>query len=487
MATKTWNGTDGQFNSALDWSSGTVPVPGDMAVINAGTVTSTQPLQAGLVVALVATSSTVPALVLRDADIAAGATVHGETAASAASLRLTGQVRNAGNITFDGAGGTTVIGVQDDGNGVAGRFENDGGLSLVGQTAYLASQSTAAAGSFVNNGVVSVRGDTTAYVNAPVSGAGQIRVGDGNGLQLSAAVGAGQRIILEPGTGASQLRLTDAGEYAGVISGFGASDVIRLTSGRWDSSSVSSANGTSTLSLTLAGAAVARVAFEGAYTAANLSLSSSYDPSTAQQTTVLSTTVADRTPVIAFTDTTNSVSGIEAAKAYIGPVAGLQWEYLWSSPDAVAMAAQVPNVFLHGGPGGDALLAKSGSNVLDGGGGSNFLVGASGSDGGADTFFVDGRGGVETWSTIVNFHPGDAATIFGFHAGTSTLPWTASDGAPGSMGATIHSELNGAGTGVNGSMTFAGIDLATVQSHFAITTGNVGGSDYLLIQYLRPA
>ena len=56
----------------------------------------------------------------------------------------------------------------------------------------------------------------------------------------------------------------------------------------------------------------------------------------------------------------------------------------------------------------------------------NFWIGGNGADGGADTFFVDGCGGVVTWSTIVNFHHGDMATIFGFPAGTSTLPLTAS-------------------------------------------------------------
>jgi serralysin len=47
---------------------------------------------------------------------------------------------------------------------------------------------------------------------------------------------------------------------------------------------------------------------------------------------------------------------------------------------------------------------------LDGGTGSNFLTGGSGTD----TFFVDNRGvSADTWSTIVNFHNGDATTIWG--------------------------------------------------------------------------
>ena len=152
------------------------------------------------------------------------------------------------------------------------------------------------------------------------------------------------------------------------------------------------------------------------------------------------------------------------------------------------MGAQVDNMFLHGGSGDDALSALGGTNVLDGGGGSNFLVGGTGADGGTDTFFVDGRGGAVTWSSIVNFHQGDSATIFGFTQGTSTLPLTANDGAAGYTGATIHSELAGAGTGVNASITFAGISAADAQDvsqggKFTYSYGVTGGANYVNIAY----
>lgn len=100
-----------------------------------------------------------------------------------------------------------------------------------------------------------------------------------------------------------------------------------------------------------------------------------------------------------------------------------------------------------------------------------------------DTFLVDGRaGGGVTWSTVVNFHRGDAVTIFGF-PGTSTRPWTAVDGANGYQGATIHSELGGAGTGVNDSVTFAGVSLADAQNKFTISQGTVGDTPYLYVAY----
>ena len=52
--------------------------------------------------------------------------------------------------------------------------------------------------------------------------------------------------------------------------------------------------------------------------------------------------------------------------------------------------------------------------MLDGGDGSNFLTGGKlGS--GTDTFFLDARNAsANIWSTVSNFHAGDAVTLFGF-------------------------------------------------------------------------
>ena len=232
---------------------------------------------------------------------------------------------------------------------------------------------------------------------------------------------------------------------------------------------------------------IASIPFSGQYQQSDFSVA--FTDFGNGQSNLQITTNARPAQIINITDATLNLSTTAAGTAYTGPVAGLQHEYIWSSPDAVAISTNVPSVFLKGGAGVDAIAVTGGTNVLDGGGGSNFLVGGTGASS-ADTFFVDGRGGVETWSTIVNFHQGDTATIFGFHPGTSTLPFTASDGADGYKGLTIHSELNGAGTGINGSMTFTGLDQATADAHFSITSGTLlpgtaDAIDYLLIQYNR--
>jgi hypothetical protein len=185
----------------------------------------------------------------------------------------------------------------------------------------------------------------------------------------------------------------------------------------------------------------------------------------------------------AYEDMNTGTSGTSAGTAYSGPVSYVQHQYIWNGTDGVAMTANTGSVFMHGGPGEDALTAISGSNVLDGGAGSNFLVGASGTDGGFDTFFDDGRGSQITWDTLVNFHHGDAVTIFGFSGGLSTMQWADGQGATGYAGATLHSELGGAGTGINASVTFAGLSVSDALAKLTISTGNVEGNAYLYLKY----
>jgi Ca2+-binding RTX toxin-like protein len=63
------------------------------------------------------------------------------------------------------------------------------------------------------------------------------------------------------------------------------------------------------------------------------------------------------------------------------------------------------------------LLGVDGQYVLDGGIGSNFLTGGLG----ADVFFLDGRGGIITWSTITDFMSGDSVNLWGWKEGVSKI------------------------------------------------------------------
>jgi phospholipase/lecithinase/hemolysin len=193
-------------------------------------------------------------------------------------------------------------------------------------------------------------------------------------------------------------------------------------------------------------------------------------------------TLLNPTPVVQMTDVTAGQASTQFGTVATVPGVAADAQFLYPGFDSVAVRSDTPNSFLQGGPADDALQVTSGNNLLDGGSGSSFLVGGSG----ADTFQVYTES-VPTWSTVVNFHAGDVVRMFGFHAGLSTQTFTVSDGVGGYQGYTLHSELNGAGTGVLGSLTFAGIDPATA-AHFGISTGTLnagtaGAMDYLQIQY----
>lgn len=182
-----------------------------------------------------------------------------------------------------------------------------------------------------------------------------------------------------------------------------------------------------------------------------------------------------------WTDTGTHGSGDDDGAAYAGPVNNLSQEYIWSGHGGRAIASNVANVFIHGGDGDDAISATKGSNVVDGGAGSNFLTGGLSDDGGTDTFFADVRGEQTVWDTVVNFHHGDAVTIWGFEPGTTSITWGENEGAEGFKGATLHAETHGAGTGINASVTFAGMSVADAQAKLSTQTGNVGGSNFMYL------
>ncbi len=221
-------------------------------------------------------------------------------------------------------------------------------------------------------------------------------------------------------------------------------------------------------------------ASNGSYWGDWTSLGVTVSPAPAPAVTPVASTPAGP-PAFAWTDTATGAQGTNPGTAYSGPVGYLQSQYLWAGQDSVNVAANIANAFLQGGPGNDALAAIAGSNVLDGGTGSNFLTGATGADGGTDTFFLDGRGGGTMWDTLVNFHAGDAVTLWGFVPGQGTMGWAGVEGAAGYQGATLTASFTGAAA--SGTVTFAGLSLAAAQSDLTTSTGMVGGASYLYIKF----
>lgn len=489
MTQKTWNGSNGQFFTPSAWSPVGAPTDGDIAIINDGIVTESGSLPAAFLVRVNGGGGS-PVLTLTNTIILAGSHLALAATGSDVNGTFSGQSVVKGSIDLSGSSpGNAILRLTDNGS-TATNLTNASGINIVGTSAILQSVGTNIGTSLVNNGIISIRNPAGSSVVATtdilaISGTGSIRLGDKVSLEVGSSVGTGQTIVFEPGTGtAGQLQIDSTSLFSGTISGFGALDKITEISPIYDSYSyVGSASNSGSLVFTSNGATVSSIAFNGNYTTSSFTLGTQLG-STFEKT-VITTSVPDAVQAIAYTDVVSNISAADVAQPYSDPnVPYLNYAYFWNSSDAVAIAASVSNVFLHGNSAGDALQAFGGQNVLDGGGGSNFLIGATGSDGGSDVFFVDGRDQVNTWSTIVNFHKGDTAVIFGFKQGISTQPWTASDGAAGYAGATLHSELNGAGTGVNGSMTFTGISLPTQQG-FEITYGSAAaqGNDYIMVKY----
>ena len=166
-------------------------------------------------------------------------------------------------------------------------------------------------------------------------------------------------------------------------------------------------------------------------------------------------------------DTTTNTPSQTNGTAYSGPVAGLQWEYIDNTAtDNLNVTANVPNVFIHTGSGNDAINVSqaNGNNVLDGSAGSNFLAGGTGND----TFFVDDQNpSADIWSTVANFHAGDAATIFGITQSGFTTTWVDGQGATGYTGLTLHATAPGAPTA---SLTLAGFSAADLSDGRISTT-----------------
>lgn len=178
------------------------------------------------------------------------------------------------------------------------------------------------------------------------------------------------------------------------------------------------------------------------------------------------------------TDTTTGRLAANTPEAYSGPVAGVQNEYVDVTSDSLNISVASDNWFIHTGSGMDAIAVHGGTNVLDGGTGSNFLVGGSGTD----TFFVDDRSAqTAMWSTVVGFHAGDSATVWGVTAQDFERIWADAQGAAGFTGLTLHATAADKPTA---SLTLAGYEQADLNNgrlSVLFGTDQASGSPYLSI------
>jgi Ca2+-binding RTX toxin-like protein len=142
----------------------------------------------------------------------------------------------------------------------------------------------------------------------------------------------------------------------------------------------------------------------------------------------------------------------EVATPFSGtPIPGVRidYQFLGGESGEVSVGTESNDFFnLLGGD--DAAAGGSGDDILDGGIGSNFLNGNAGTD----TFFLDGRGGTVTWSTITDWQAGEQLSVWGWRSNSQVIVWR-QDGAAGFQGITMHADLNADGT-IDTSVTWTG-------------------------------
>jgi hypothetical protein len=204
-------------------------------------------------------------------------------------------------------------------------------------------------------------------------------------------------------------------------------------------------------------------------------------------------------------DTTTGIAHYTNGAPYPanGPVSGLTSEVILAnagdtnigdtglgSRDNFNITASTPNSFIHTGIGMDAIdvSAAGGSNILDGGGGSNFLTGGAYVAGSPDhdIFYLDDRNpSGNLWSTIVNFHTGDQATVWGVNEKDFKLDWLPDQGAAGFTG--LDAVFSAAGHPA-AALTLTGYGFAQLHDgSLQVAYGRTGdlpgipGSDYMTI------
>ncbi len=280
-------------------------------------------------------------------------------------------------------------------------------------------------GTITNNGIIEAASGKLAITGEIIDGgtaAGHfLQVDSGATLEL-AGKGTSETINMLSG---ATLQIDKGTAALGLLYGFGPGDVIDLAG--FDVKTftlVGEQTGTSTLTGTDAAGSAEVLRFDGALSP---DLIYSHADGHGGTSVVMQTTphpldaikIDEQTAMSSgdkanFTvaDQTTGQQTFAAGDKYTGPIQGIDQQFILITPDNLNITSAIPNVFIHTGAGTDAIDVSraNGNNILDGSTGSNFLTGGTGND----TFFLDDRNPTsDVFSTIVNFHSGDNATIFG--------------------------------------------------------------------------
>ena len=241
MAIQTWiSGRIGNWFTPANWTTGQVPVPGDSAVINAGTATVSQPtpgpvagvagvsiLLGGLDTGQPVTLEAVDAVFQAFSGASVINTVLTVTGGEPATSPLNATFLAKGNTSFDGQilvsakGGGLTIDSEADGIGNAGNFTfnnaDQKAVMVVGQESVL----TFAGRTITNDGLIEVLGGTDIAAGVTFAGSGIVVLESGGHMTIKGdVVGTGtvatsQKIDFADGTGS--VTLANAAGFRGVF------------------------------------------------------------------------------------------------------------------------------------------------------------------------------------------------------------------------------------------------------------------------------
>ena len=159
---------------------------------------------------------------------------------------------------------------------------------------------------------------------------------------------------------------------------------------------------------------------------------------------------AQEAPTINYLE--NGEPATVTLEKYDGVVSWLDYQFIGNADRQVIQGSEYSE-FMNLLGGTDAVDGRGGDDVLDGGTGSNFMTGGVGKD----TFFIDGRGAANTWSTVTDLTTDDAVNLWGWQDGISQLIGIQENqGASGFKGLTYFYDLDGNGEQET-KLTFSGL------------------------------
>jgi T5SS/PEP-CTERM-associated repeat protein len=248
MTTRYWEGGSGDWYSALLWSTplgaSGAPIPGDVALVNSGTVdiSGTEEASIGFPVDAVqvtlgsATTLTPAVLAATDATFGHTFAIVSNGTAAYAGLDTTGPTGFSGTILADAAAGTFSINATLADGAQPGAFvllhgglinvSSGDDLVLTGSMVTDSSVTIAAGSTFTNDGVDRVFGGTTFIApTATLTGTGTFEAGPGATLEFESAVPATQTITFGD---AGRLDLSMPSTFDGQITSFVLGNTIDL-------------------------------------------------------------------------------------------------------------------------------------------------------------------------------------------------------------------------------------------------------------------